>query len=516
MAPPNLPMLPGLALADLPVPVMGALISPDYWPFVVLVASVAFIVVAIGKLRLHPFVALILAALLAGLLAGKESWPVVTAGGGVVVYGPFLGVVELIAKGFGDTARGIAISIALASIIGVCLMESGAADKVVRRFLGLFGEKHAGWALLWSTYILSVPIFFDTMFMLMAPLAKALRLRTGKDYMLYVLCTACGGVITHSLTVPHPGPIAMVENLKVDVGFSIIAGFLGGLLPAVVGYFACVWINRRMVVPLRDTPGTSVDELRALVDKDERELPGLLASLTPVILPILLITVASVFKVAADTAAEGPGWGQSFIQMMGGPDGFQAVRNWVEFIGDKNIALGIGAVIALVILARQRGYGLSTLERVMAPPIETAAIIILITSAGGAFGFMLRSVGVGDAIKTAAAGSNLNLLALSYAVAFVIRVAQGSATVAMLTTSAMIAPMLEGADLPFHTLYVFLVIGWGAMTCSWMNDSGFWVVSRLGGLTERETLRSWTVMLTIVSLAGFILTFVASKLLPMV
>jgi GntP family gluconate:H+ symporter len=512
-----MPNLSALLLPDLmTVPLMGTVFSSTYWPFVVLAVSVAFIIFGIGKWRLHPFLALILAALVAGLLAGRDAWPVVNAGGKEVVYGPYLGVVELIAKGFGDTARGIALSIALASIIGLCLMESGAADKVVRRFLAFFGEKHAGWALLWSTYLLSVPIFFDTMFMLMAPLAKALRLRTGKDYMLYVLCTACGGVITHSLTVPHPGPIAMVENLKVDVGFSILAGFVGGLIPAVVGFFACVWLNSRMDVPLRDTPGTSLDELRKLVDKDERELPGLLASLTPVILPILLISGASFFKVAADTAKLGAGWSQSFIGMFGGPDGFQAVRHYVDFIGDKNIALGIGAVIALVILARQRGYGLAAIEKMMGPPIETAAVIILITSAGGAFGFMLRSVGVGDAIKALAAGSNLNLLLLAYVVASVIRIAQGSATVAMLTTSAMIAPMLEGAVLPFHTLYVFLVIGWGAMTCSWMNDSGFWVVSRLGGLTERETLRSWTVMLTIVSLAGFIVTFIASKLLPMV
>ena len=283
MVPPNALCFPDF----LPPPLLGALVSSTYWPFVVLVASVAFIIVGIGKWRMHPFIALILAALVAGLLAGKDAWTVVNAGGKEVVYGPYLGVIELIAKGFGDTARGIAISIAFASIIGLCLMESGAADKVVRRFLAFFGEKHAGWALLWSTYLLSVPIFFDTMFMLMAPLAKALRLRTGKDYMLYVLCVCCGGVITHSLTVPHPGPIAMVENLKVDVGFSILAGFLGGLVPAVVGFFACVWLNRRIEVPLRDTPGSSLDDLRKLVDKDERELPGLLASLTPVILPIL-------------------------------------------------------------------------------------------------------------------------------------------------------------------------------------------------------------------------------------
>ncbi len=154
--------------------------SADYWPFVVLAVSVAFIILAISVLRVHAFIALVFAALLACLMAGNETWDVVQKDGKIKIMPGLVGAVEMVSKGLGDSARDIAISIALAAIIGMCLMESGGADKVVRRFLAFFGEKRAGWALLWSTFILSAPIFFDTMFMLMVPLAMALRMRTGR------------------------------------------------------------------------------------------------------------------------------------------------------------------------------------------------------------------------------------------------------------------------------------------------------------------------------------------------
>jgi GntP family gluconate:H+ symporter len=145
--------------------------------------------------------------------------------------------------------------------------------------------------------------------------------------------------------------------------------------------------------------------------------------------------------------------------------------------------------------------------------LETSGVIILITSAGGAFGLMLKNAGVGEAIKTAAAGREVDLVLLAWLVAAVIRVAQGSATVAMLTTSAMVFPLL-GAGLPYHPIYIFLAIGFGAMVCSWMNDSGFWVVGRLSGFTERETLKTWTVVSTVNSLAGLALTWLLAALLP--
>ncbi len=490
--------------------------SASYWPFVVLAISVAFIIIGISVLRMHAFVALILAALLAGVLANKSSWDIVQKDGSVKAMSSMVGVVEMVSKGLGDTARDIAISIALAAIIGMCLMESGSADKVVRRFLAFFGEKHAGWALLWSTFILSAPIFFDTMFMLMVPLAMALRMRTGKDYTLYLMAICCGGTVTHSMTVPHPGPVAVVDDLHLNVGESIIGGMMIGAITCVFGFMFSKWLNRRTDVPLRATGGVSLDDLKSESAKPESELPSFFWSMTPVLLPIILISLTTVFELANKGAATGAGWGVALVNLFGGDQGFTAVRAWVDFIGHKNIALFIGAAISLWVLAKQRGLGLKKVEELVGPPLETAGMIILITSAGGAFGLALRSAGVGDAVKVLAQGYSLNLVLLGWIVAAVVRVAQGSATVAMLTTSSIMAPMLVGTQLGCHPVYLFTAIGFGAMFCSWMNDSGFWVVNRLSGMTEKETLRTWSLQLTADSIIGLLVTLTLSKLLPMV
>ncbi len=494
--------------------------STTYWPFVTLIVSVVFIIVGIGKLRLHAFIALVLAAILAGLMTGKDSWDVVQKDGKVKTYSALVGSVEVVAKGLGDTARDIAISIALAAVIGMALMQSGGADKVVRRFLAAFGEKRAGWALLWSTFILSAPIFFDTMFMLMAPLAMTLALRTGGNYVLYVLAVCCAGTITHGMTVPHPGPVAVVDDLGISVGVSLVWGMGVGGIVAALGFMISHWLNRRVQVPVRGSGAVSLESLHGINRKAESELPSFFWSITPVVLPILLISLTTVFELAHSgihpKTGEPAGWALTFQSMLGGESGFNAVRTWVDFIGNKNIALFIGAFIALAVLAKQCKLGLGKLEEMVGPPLETAGMIILITSAGGAFGLALRSAGVGDAVKALAEGYSINLILLGWLVAVVIRVAQGSATVAMLTASSIMVPMLAGGTLGCHPVYLFMSIGFGSMFCSWMNDSGFWAVSKLSGMTEGETLRTWTIQLTANSTIGLIVVLALSKLVPMV
>ncbi|MBK8001656.1 MAG: GntP family permease [Verrucomicrobia bacterium] len=259
--------------------------TPDYWPFAVLGISVALIITLITVLRVHAFMALILAAFAAGLLA--KTLP------GEPEKSHWVQAIELATSEFGTTAGKIGVVIALAAIIGMCLMESGAADKVVRRFLAVFGEKRAGVAILVSGYILSIPIFFDTFFMLLLPLAVAMRLRTGKDYMLYIMAICCAGVVTHSLIAPHPGPLAMAESLKLDLGLTIMVGIVAGIIPVACSWTVMKWMNRRMEIPLREVPGMSLADLRANAEKPESDLPGFMASITPVILPILLISGAS-------------------------------------------------------------------------------------------------------------------------------------------------------------------------------------------------------------------------------
>ena len=585
--------------------------SSVYWPFAVLGISVALIILLITVLRVHAFMALILAAFAAGLLATELP--------GEPEKNHWVQAVELTTTEFGSTAGKIGVVIGLASVIGMCLMESGAADKVVRRFLALFGQHRAGAAILVSGYILSIPIFFDTFFMLLLPLAVAMRMRTGKDYLLYIMAICCGGTVTHSLVAPHPGPLAMAESLKLDLGLTIMVGVVAGAIPAACSWLVVKWINRRMDVPLREVPGMSHSDLRATAERPETELPAFFWSILPVILPILLISVASTFtaiqgKALARTDVKEPAALAGRLQASRGEDAparwlvarlapksrellaqynsaqapstvliesllgdinnvirsgaiagapeLSAItlrpetaalkssqpqadnltrlnRMLVEdafagqlhprhgmnptlyglgvFWGNRNIALVLGAALAVFVLVRQKkGMTLARISQLIEPPFATAGVIILITSAGGAFGLMLKNAGVGDAVKTLVEGREVNLLVLSWVVSAVIRVAQGSATVAMLTTAAMIYPIMTGGTvLPYHPVYIFLAIGFGAMMLSWMNDSGFWVVGKLSGFNEKETLKSWTVVVSVNSLAGLIVCLVFSKILPL-
>jgi gluconate:H+ symporter, GntP family len=468
----------------------AAVNSTPWWPFVILAISVVVIIVLVTKLRFHPFLALIAVAVLAGLLAPVGSLP------GEPEKSHWVQAVEVTTAEFGAVCGRVGVVIALAAIIGACIMESGAADKVVRRFLALFGQKRAGVALMSAGFPLGLPIFFDTFFMLLVPIARALRLRTGRDYVLFVMAICCAGGVTHSLVAPHPGPLAMAEILKLDLGWSIIAGTLVSIPAVAAGWQMAKFVNRRMDVPLRETSGASLADLQEITSKPEHELPGLTASLMPVLLPIVLISTASFL--AAFSSREALGW----LYLL------------LEFLGNRNVALLIGTMLAMILVVKYRRLTATGLGALLGRALETAGVIILITSAGGAFGMMLKHAGVGEAIRAAVVGKEVNLILLAWTLAVVMKFSQGSATVAMLATSAMMAGIVQDATLPYHPMYLFLAIGFGALGISWMNDSGFWVIGRLSGFTERETLRTWTVVAFTMAFAGLIETLILAKLLP--
>jgi GntP family gluconate:H+ symporter len=464
----------------------------SYWPFFVLATSVVFVAAAIVAFRIHAFFALMLAAMLAGAMS--ESLP------GAPEQSHWIRAIELPMLEFGATAGKIAWVIALASLIGVCLMESGAADKIVRSLLRALGEHRAAWALLICGFVLGVPVFFDTVFFLLIPLAQALSLRLGRNYLLYVVAIASGAIITHSIVPPTPGPLFMAETLPgVDLGSCILAGVVAGAIPALAAIALGEWLNARAPIALRTTSGSALAELQAIVDKPERELPPLLLSALPVALPVCLIALASV-GAALD-------WRRSL-----GP-----VYAAIEVLGNKNFAMFLGAAIALALLAKQKHLGRDNWTEAIAQPLATAGIIILITSAGGAFGAMIRHAGVGASLDALTSGPGVNLIWVAWAVAAVMKIAQGSGTVAIITTSAIMAALIgDGAALPYHPLWIYLAIGFGSMMLSWMNDSGFWVVCKLSGFTERETLTSWTLSLAVISLVGLAEIVIASRLLPLV
>jgi GntP family gluconate:H+ symporter len=476
----------------------------SYWPLVVLLVSVIVVVAGIALFRLHAFIVLMLAAILVGLTSSGLP--------GVPPANALVQAVELPMREFGAAAGNIGFIIVLASIIGQCMLDSGAADSIVRRFMAVLGERRAAVALLASGFLLSIPVFFDTVFFLLVPLARALGLRTGKNYMLYVMAMCGGGVLTHSLVAPTPGPLLVAEALRpagVDLGASMVAGLLAGLPPAAGVLVVARWINRRVPMPVRETPGASIADLQAIIDRPASSLPAFGVSVLPVLLPVVLIALAS-FLAMAQTSLPG------VVASLGGSATFASIKTTMDFVGNRNVAMLLGTAIALALLARQKGMGIRQLGEIMGPPLELAGVIILITAAGGAFGAMIRHSGVGTVISGLSTGRSVDIVLLAWIVTAVIRLAQGSATVAMITGAGLMAAIVgDGSTLPFHPIYLFLAIGFGSMIASWMNDSGFWVVGRLSGFTERETLKSWTVMTTFISLAGLVEILIASRLLPL-
>ena len=311
-----------------------------------------------------------------------------------------------------------------------------------------------------------------------------------------MLAICCAGAVTHSQVAPHPGPLAMAETLNVDLGWSIIVGTLISIIPIACGWQFSKWLNRKTVVPVRETPGAPLVDLERITNQPESNLPSFAASILPVLLPIFLIATAS------------------FLGAFGGVARFGGIFRILEFIGNRNIALLIGAVLSMIVVARQRKLTLAGLGTLLGPALETAGVIILITSAGGAFGGMLRNAKVGDAISAAASGHSVNLVLLAWTVAVILKFAQGSATVSVLTTAGMMAGILQNTSLPYHPMYIFSAIGFGALGLSWMNDSGFWVISRLSGMNERETLRTWTALAFFMCTVALIETLILSAVLP--
>ncbi|MBN2314314.1 MAG: hypothetical protein JXM79_10320 [Sedimentisphaerales bacterium] len=457
-------------------------------PLLILGIGIAIVIGMIVVLRINAFIALISAALVVSLLAP----------------GSLAERVSRVAEAFGQTAGNIGIVIALAVVIGRCMMDSGAADRIVRAFLSLLGEKRSATALMASGYVLSIPVFFDTVFYLLVPLARSMTRRTGRHYMKYALAIAAGGVITHSLVPPTPGPLFMAENLGLDVGVMIITGALVALPASFVGILFASWRDRRMNIEMRPM-ATGESEPEPL---DDSKLPPLLLSLLPIVLPVALVSANTIVSLLAKTAAEG----SSVLR----------IADVTALIGNVNLAMLLAAAIAMWMLKTKRGLPFAELGKVVEVSLMSGGIIILITAAGGAFGAMLKAAQVGPAIQQLFGTSGtettggLTLLILGAIIAMVMKIAQGSGTVAMITASSMIAAMIPSMkSLGYHPAYLATAIGGASMMGSWMNDSGFWIFVKMMGLTETEGLRSWTPLLAIVGLTAVVVSTILAVVLPL-
>ena len=454
-------------------------------PLPILLVGFAVVLGAIIVLRLHAFLALIAAAILVALLAPGEPAAKLAA----------------VADGFGRTAGQLGVIVALAAIVGAAMSGSGASDRIVRGFLDLLGERRGAQALGATAFVLSLPVFFDTIFFLLAPLARSMYRNTGRDYLKYLLAVSAGAVATHALVPPHPGPLAMASALGVDLGTMVLAGVVVALPSAAVGLLFAGWESRRMTVEVQPVaPGVSEEPPPAT-------LPGLVPSLAPVLLPVLLIsanTIVSTLRTAVPSGAAT----------------WDALAAFTSVLGNPNVALFLAAGLALLLHWRAHpGAGRAELRRLVEGALLGAGAIVLIVGAGGAFGATLQLADVGSLVRGAlgrgAQGTGVALLLVAFGVSVVLRTAQGSATVAMITTAGLIAAMLRGVTLPFHPVYIATAIAGGSLVGSWMNDAGFWVFSRVGGVSEADTLRSWTPLSAVVGTTAMVTTLLLALLVPL-
>lgn len=442
-------------------------------PIAILIIGVALLIFMMLVLRLNAFVALITSAMVISLLSGGE----------------FTDKIGRVGSAFGGVAGKIGIVIAMAAIIGKCMMDSGAADRIVRSSLKLLGEKRAPTALMLSGFALSIPVFFDTVFYLLVPLARSLWTRTRKNYVLYLTAIVAGAAITHTLVPPTPGPLFMASELDINVGLMMMMGLLVGLPTAAIGVLVCKIIDKRMNIPMRPYAGEAEPEVL-----DDDQLPGFWASFAPIALPIALMS----FNTIIDALK------------VGGP-----IAQIAAVVGHRDLALLLAAAVAMFVLVRQRKLSFKELASKSETALMSGGMIILITAAGGAFGAMLREAGIADMLQVGTQGG-LVILLMAAAVASLMKFAQGSGTVSMMTTVGIFGAMeISPQMLGCNPVYLAMAIGSGSMVGDWMNNSGFWIFARMGGLTEIETLKSWTIVTAALGVIALSFTLLLAYLLPM-
>ena len=440
-------------------------------PLLIVLIGMLVVIGGILALRLNAFLALILGAFVVAGLTPSTGWS----------------FVEEVSMGFGTMCGKIGILIAAASIVGKALLVTGAAERIVRSIQSGFGDRRSSEAFALGGFVVGIPVFFDTVFYLMVPLAKAMASRTGKHYLLYVLSIVAGGTMAHSLVPPTPGPLYVMSELGVDFTTMLIGGFVVGVITVLCGLVYARMADRRWPKSLPEAFEPS--ETGASLPGSHRVHPPLWLSFVPILLPVALIALAAF-------------WGEEAPAL-------------VATLGNKTFAVFLAAAMGLWMIARYSAYGFKNWSEPVREALNDAGTIILVTAAGGALGAALRGTGVAEVFQSSSEGAGVGLLIVAFFVTALTRIAQGSATVAMITAVGIVGPLAE-AGLAFHPLYLALAIGCGSKPIPWMNDSGFWIISRMAGTTELETLRSASAMMTLMGVVGLLVVLAGATLLPMI
>lgn len=455
-----------------------------------LLIGIAVIVVLILRTRLDAFSALLIASIVVGAVAGSSMSNTIAS----------------ITKGFGNTLGSIGIVIGLGVAVGKILEVSGAADALAFAFLRVFGQGREPWAMAATGSVVSIPVFCDSGFVIMNPLARSVARAKKGAYATLALALGCGMTLTHHMVPPTPGPLGVAGILGADLGMVILVGLLMSvlLLPVVVLY--AKWMGARLEASINAETHAEVyhDTPEAMQGRPvERKKLGALVSSVPLLLPLALIVLNTVAS-AMDKAEQGMlAGGKEYV-----PSDFAAMMG---FIGHPAFALMIGLVIAVYVLL-PAATPRRQVHKWLTEAAASCGLILLITGAGGSLGQVLRDSGVGDALAKAIAEITwLPAVLVPFAVATLVRIAQGSGTVAMITAASVTAPLVTSLGL--SSLAATMACCAGSMVFSYFNDSYFWVVTRFTGLDGTAALKGWSGITTAVWLGSLPLVIVLGAVL---
>lgn len=431
--------------------------------------TIVGLILLITKLKVHPFVALTLAAGFLGLTSGM----------------PVAKVMKSFQDGFGGVLGFVGIVLALGTMLGKLMADSGGADQIAQTLIRWFGVRQVHWAMMFSAFLVGIPLFFEIGFVLLIPLVFIVARRSGVSLVKIGIPLLAGLSVVHGLVPPHPGPLLAIGVFGADIGKTIFYGLLVGLPTAMIaGPLFGAFISKYV-------PGTPSQELMDQIAKESsaRELPSFAITLVTVLLPVFLMLL----KTFADVVLPAD----------------HVVRVWMDLIGHPITALLAALLLAFYTFGFARGFSRAQVMKLLDQSLAPTAAIILIVGAGGGFKQMLVDTGVGNVIGQMAVHAQINPLLLAWLVAAVIRVATGSATVATITGAGIVAPVV-GLIPGVNRELLVLATGAGSVILSHVNDAGFWLVKQYFNMTVAETFKTWSMMETIISVVGIVLILLLS------
>lgn len=439
-----------------------------YGLLIVFAISILILLVSIIKFKLNPFIALLLTSILTGFLVRM----------------PIGDISSTISAGFGSTLGSIGIVIGLGIVFGNVLSESKATQSIANGLLSKTGDKNAAIAVTTAGFLISIPVYMDAAFVIMMPIVKYIADKTKKSLMIFICALGVGTIVGHAMVIPTPGPLSVAANMNADVGAFIFYSILCSL-PAIL---AGGWLYGKR---FNKAEAFKIDALEseaaiAATESDE-DIPSFGLSMFTLLFPICIILLSNVVKAVLPADS--------------------IIVSIASFLGDKNIALLIGSVVAFALL---HSYFEKSFSDVVIEAADSAGLILLITGAGGAFGSVINASGIGDFLVSTMSDLSIPAVVLGFVLSALLRVSQGSTTVALVTTSSILGSAIAATGA--SPVLVGLAICAGGVGLSLPNDSGFWVLSRFGGISVKDTLNSWTIGGTIAGFSAFAMVLILNVL----